>query len=140
MRAWLVIGVAAFALIGGLQAAEARGGRGGGGGGGLIGVRGYTTQRGTYVAPHVRSRADGVLSNNLSYRPGMAASVAIGGATGGAVAAGLPAGGGRVVQTASATDGFPDVVREPRMPLYECPAGQRVAWNDEINDGFCILN
>ncbi|AWN36533.1 hypothetical protein [Methylobacterium radiodurans] len=137
MRAWLVMGVAGFALMSGLQAAEARGGRGGGG---LISVRGYTTQRGTYVAPHVKSRPDGVPGNNLSYRPGVAASVAIGGATGGAVAAGLPAGGGGVVQTASATDGFPEVARAPRMPLYECPAGQRIAWNDELDDGFCILN
>lgn len=134
MRAWLVMGVAGFALIGGLQAAEARGGRGGGGG--VISVRGYTTQRGTYVAPHVRSRPDGVPGNNLSYRPGVAASVA----TGGAVAAGMPPSTSGVVQTASATDGFPDVVRGPRMPLYECPAGQRVSWNDEINDGFCTLN
>jgi hypothetical protein len=45
--------------------------RGGGrGGGGLVGVRGYVTSRGTYVAPHVRTRPDGILENNLSYRGG----------------------------------------------------------------------
>lgn len=49
--------------------------RGGGrGGGGLVSVRAYVTSRGTYVAPHVRTRPDGVLENNLSFRGANATS------------------------------------------------------------------
>jgi hypothetical protein len=45
--------------------------RGGGrGGGGLVSVSGYTRANGTHVAPHVRTRPDGILENNLSYRGG----------------------------------------------------------------------
>jgi hypothetical protein len=42
--------------------------RGGGHSGGYVPVRGYVTSRGTYVAPHVRTRPDGIVENNLSYR------------------------------------------------------------------------
>src|SRR5437868_2966172 len=66
MRTLLLIGVTALALAGsGLEAAA----RGRGGSWSSFGsVRGYTTAHGTYVAPHTRSRPDGILSNNLSYR------------------------------------------------------------------------
>jgi hypothetical protein len=43
---------------------------GGYSGGGDVRVRGYTRKDGTYVAPHTRSRPDGIKSNNRSYRGG----------------------------------------------------------------------
>ncbi|GJE41591.1 hypothetical protein [Methylobacterium soli] len=66
MRTLLLIGAAALALAGSGLEAAARGR--GGGWGGSVSVRGYVTSRGTYVAPHTRSRPDGILSNNLSNR------------------------------------------------------------------------
>ena len=35
--------------------------------GGVVRVRSYTTHRGTYVAPHHRTRADTTRSNNWSH-------------------------------------------------------------------------
>jgi hypothetical protein len=48
----------------------ARGGGRGGGVGGLVSVRGHYRANGTYVAPYVRTRPDGIPENNLSYRGG----------------------------------------------------------------------
>ncbi len=45
-------------------------GFGRGGGGGLVSVKSYTRSDGTRVASHVRTRPDGILDNNLSYRGG----------------------------------------------------------------------
>ena len=39
----------------------------GGHGAGSVRVGGYTTRRGTYVAPHYRTRADSTRSNNWSH-------------------------------------------------------------------------
>lgn len=70
MRGAVVLGIAILSAASWHSAAEARGGRGGGGGGTLVRVSGYVNSRGTYVAPHYRTKADGILSNNLSYRGG----------------------------------------------------------------------
>lgn len=55
MRAALSLGLIAFTAGSSIREAEARAGRGWSGG--IISVRGYTTPRGTYVAPYTRSRA-----------------------------------------------------------------------------------
>lgn len=72
MRASVVLGIVILSAGSWHSAAEARGGRGGGGYGGssLVSVGGYTRRDGTYVAPHYRTKADGILSNNLTYRGG----------------------------------------------------------------------
>ena len=71
MRILTFIFVATLAIPTFALPANARGGGGrGGGGGGLVNVRGYYNQRGAYVAPHVRTRPDGILDNNRSYRGG----------------------------------------------------------------------
>ncbi len=72
MRGAVVLGIAILSAASWHSAAEARGGRGGGGYGvgTVVRVGGYVNSRGTYVAPHYRTKADGILSNNLSYRGG----------------------------------------------------------------------
>ena len=69
MRAAVALGIVFLSAANWNSAAEARGGRGGGGGS-VVSVRSYVTKNGTYVAPHYRTKADGILSNNLSYRGG----------------------------------------------------------------------
>jgi len=70
MRASVVFGIVILSAASWHSLAEARGGRGAGGygGGSVVSVRGYTRRDGTYVAPHYRTRADGIFSNNLTYR------------------------------------------------------------------------
>lgn len=57
MRSLLIFGLVAFITGGSVLAAEARAGRSGGSG--SVSVKGYITSRGTYVAPHFRSRPSG---------------------------------------------------------------------------------
>ena len=64
----ILLGLACLITAAPIAPAMARGGYIGGSG--SVAVRGYVTSRGTYVAPHVRTRPDGVLENNLSYRGG----------------------------------------------------------------------
>ncbi len=61
----ILLGLACLIAAAPIAPAMARGGRGG-----VVAVRGYVTYRGTNVAPHVRTRPDGVAENNLSYRGG----------------------------------------------------------------------
>lgn len=72
MRAATALGIVILSAASWHSAAEARGGRGVGGygGGTLVRVSGYLNSRGTYVSPHYRTKADGILSNNLTYRGG----------------------------------------------------------------------
>lgn len=118
MRAAIVIGIVIVAASSCLTTAEARGRRGGGGGwsgnSSLVSVGGYTRRDGTYVAPYVRTRADGDPTNNLSYRGGITYQSVASAEAGDAVAS-LP-------QPASLV---------PALPW--CSDGTIVS-------GFCVLN
>lgn len=115
--------------------ADARAGRGGGSLG-SVPVRGYVTQRGTYVAPHVRTRPDGIRTNNLSYRDGGVIGL---GAAGAAVTlrgvhkADVSRSGSNAVPGPIALANGEDAERE-HGPW--CPASQRVG----SGVGFCLIN
>lgn len=72
MRAALVLEIAILSAASLHRAAKARGERGsdGYGSGPVVSVRSSVTKNGSYVAPHDRIKADGLLGNNLSYRGG----------------------------------------------------------------------
>lgn len=122
MRIAVVLGIVIVAASSCLTAAEARGRRGGGGGwsgGSLVSVGGYTRRDGTYVAPYVRTKADGDPTNNLSYRGGSATP------------------GGVYTRTASADPAAAvGSVPEPVAP------GPTLPWCSDgtIVCGFCVLN
>jgi hypothetical protein len=131
MRTLLLIGVAALALAGSSLEAVARGR--GGGWGGLVSVRGYTTARGTYVAPHTRSRPDSILSNNLSYRmdrpvpAGSASYVSLPPAEDAAV------GAAAVARTPASAATLPEKITKADP---WCPTGRVVG----SGAGFCLIN
>lgn len=115
--------------------ADARAGRGGGSSG-SVSVRGYVTQRGTYVAPHVRTRPDGIRTNNLFYRDGGviglgAAGVAV--TLRGSDEADVSRSGSNAIPGPIALAGGEDAERE-HEPW--CPASQRVG----SGVGFCLIN
>lgn len=115
--------------------ADARAGRGGGSSG-SVSVRGYITQRGTYVAPHALTRPDGIRTNNLSYRDGGGIGL---GAVGVAVPlrssdeADVSRSGSNAVPGPIAFANGEDAERE-HQPW--CPASQRVG----SGVGFCLIN
>lgn len=121
MRAAVVLGIVIVAASSCLTEAEARGRRGGGGGGWgssapTVWVNGYTKRDGTSVAGHYRTKADGVLSNNLSYRGGGVTPVST------------------YQRTASADPAAS--LPQPVAPLPSMP------WCSDgtIVSGFCVLN
>lgn len=118
------------------EAALARGSRGGG----YIGVRGYVTSRGTYVAPHVRTRPDGIVENNLSYRGGVprspepAVSEPALAATGSTPSPLLTSNGPQAIPGPTTwTDTGPD----PKVAKEPWCASKRVVGTGA---GFCIVN
>ena len=117
MRAVIALGIVIVTASSCLTTAEARGRRGGGGGwngGSLVSIGGYTRRDGTRVAPYVRTRADGDLTNNLSYRSG------------------IPY---QRVASAEAGDTVASIP-QPAIPVPSLP------WCSDgtIVSGFCILN
>lgn len=115
--------------------ADARSGRGGGPSG-SVSVRGYVTQRGTYVAPHVRTRPDGIRMNNLSYREGGVIGLGVSGVAfplRGSDEADVSRSGSNAVPGPIALASGEDAERE-REPW--CPASQRVG----SGVGFCLIN
>jgi len=115
--------------------ADARAGRGGGSLG-SVPVRGYVTQRGTYITPHVRTRPDGIRTNNLSYRYG-------GGIGLGAAGVAVPLRGSDEADVSrSVSNTVPGPIAlvsgEDAEREHEpwCPASQRVG----SGVGFCLIN
>lgn len=104
--------------------------------GGWVSVRGYVTSRGTYVAPHFRTRPDGIPENNLSDRGGAPrppepAVVATAGSTSGPL---VTIDGPRVIPgptTWTETGPSPKEAKEPWC------ASKRVVGTGA---GFCISN
>lgn len=126
MRAAVALGIAILSAASWNSAAEARGGRGGGGygGGTLVRVSGYVNSRGTYVAPYYRTKADGILSNNLSYRGG-SSSYTYRGSVPVASADPLDAPAAAIAAVSQPT--------APKAAIPWCSDGT-------IISGFCILN
>lgn len=123
MRGAFVLGIAILSATSWHGAAEARGGRGGGGGS-AVAVRGYVNSRGTYVAPHYRTKADGILSNNLSYR-GDASSYALRGS--------VPVASADPLDVPAATVASLSQPTAPRVKMPWCLSGTVVG-------GFCVLH
>jgi hypothetical protein len=123
MRGAFVLGVVFLSAASWNGAAEARGGRGGGGGS-IVSVRSYVTKNGTYVAPHYRSRADDILSNNLSYR---------GSASGYTYRGSVPVASADPLDVPAATVASLSQPSAPRVKMPWCSGGTVVG-------GFCVLN
>jgi hypothetical protein len=67
MRAFLAaLVLSALPFLSSIDPADARSGGGSSSAGGTVSVRGYTTSKGTYVAPHERTAPDGTRNNNWS--------------------------------------------------------------------------
>jgi hypothetical protein len=66
MRPTLILLVIFASLSLRIAAADARGHGGSGSGGGSHSVGGYTTKRGTYVAPHMQTNPNGTKLDNWS--------------------------------------------------------------------------
>lgn len=137
MRFMVALSVAVVMIAANTEAALARGFRGGGG---YVGVRGYVTSRGTYVAPHVRTRPDGIVENNLSYRGGLPLSPERAVSDPALVAAGstpgplLTSAGPRAIPGPTTwTDTGPD----PKVAKEPWCASKRVVGTGA---GFCIVN
>jgi len=126
MRGAVVLGIAILSASSWYSAAEARGGRGGGGygGGSVVAVRSYVTKKGTYVAPHYRTKADGILSNNLSYR---------GGASSYTYQGSVPVASAGPVDVPAATVASLSQPTASRVKMPWCSDGT-------IISGFCVLN
>lgn len=134
MRAALILGLIIFTAGSSIGDAEARAGRGGGGG--SIAVRGYTTSRGTYVAPHFRSRPDGFAARP-AYSPRAALIV---GSSAAVAAAGTVVGmnsADAVEVTASTASQLP--IEVTRTAVAEVPwcAPNRIVGSGA---GFCLIN
>ncbi|EHP94198.1 hypothetical protein [Methylorubrum extorquens] len=123
MRGAFVLGIAILSAASWHSAAEARGGRGGGGGS-FVSVRSYVNSRGTYVSPHYRTKADGILSNNLSYRGGTSSYTYQGS---------VPVASADPLDVPAATVASLSQPTAPRVKMPWCSGGTVVG-------GFCILN
>jgi hypothetical protein len=124
MRGAFGLGIVILTALGSNSAAEARGGRGSGGGGTPVRVSGYVNSRGTYVAPHYRTKADGILSNNLTYRGGTS-SYTYGGS--------VPVASADPLDLPTATVASLSQPTAPRLKMPWCSDGTIVS-------GFCVLN
>jgi hypothetical protein len=126
MRAAVALGIAILSAASWNSAAEARGVRGGGsyGGGTLVRVSGYVNSRGTYVAPHYRTKADGILSNNLSYRGGSSSYTYQGS---------VPVASADPLDVPATTVASLSQPASPRVKMPWCSDGTIVS-------GFCVLN
>lgn len=118
MRAATAPGIAILSAASWHSAAEARGGRSGGGGS-LVPVRGYVNSRGTYVARYYRTKADGILTNNLSCR---------GGASSYTLRGSVPVASADPLDVPATT-----VATAPSVKTPWCSDGM-------IISGFCVLN
>lgn len=133
MRFLASLGLAILVMAAHASPTMARGGGGRGGGGGLIAVRGYVTSRGSYVAPHLRTRPDGILENNLSYRgrsPDTAVLANPGSAPGALVASEGP-------QSIPGPTTWTDTGPTPREAKEPWCATKRVIGT---GSGFCMIN
>ncbi|MGY6282614.1 hypothetical protein ACXIT0_06935 [Methylorubrum extorquens] len=124
MRGAVVLWIAILSAASWHSSAEARGGRGSGSGGTPVRVSGYVNSRGTYVAPYYRTKADGILSNNLSYR-GSASSYTYLGS--------VPVASADPLDVPTATVASLSQPTAPRLKMPWCSDGT-------IISGFCVLN
>lgn len=126
MRAAVALGIAILSAANWHSAAEARAGRGGSGygGGTVVRVGGYVNSRVTYVAPYYRTKADGILSNNLSYRGGSSSHTYQGS---------VPVSSADPMDVPAATVASLSQPTVPRVKMPWCSDGTIVS-------GFCVLN
>lgn len=117
MRAAFVLAIATLSAASLHRAAKVTGGP-------VVAVRGCVPKNGSYVAPHDRTKADGLLGNNLSYRGG-GDSDALRGSRSGASADPLK------VPAATIAAASQQIAPKAAMPW--CSSGT-------VAGGFCVLH